>query len=491
MTRSFAFILGVGLLLAGCLSKTDTSKREGPRKPNHLVRKEREAAGEHGLKYFPGVGWRYFKPGMNPEILQYSPIQMMDYARKKFAEEDYDEAMFAARLYIELNPGGDSAPEALRIVGDSYEKRKFDEDAFKTYQVILSRYPNYEKSDELLEKMHAIAGRFLDGQSFRWKLPYQETIYIPTGSDMSRTSELYTQIVTNAPYGKFAAKSQFGIGQAHENALSGFWGFFASENEYGRATRAYQLLTDRYSKRKGDADRPGQEDLDEVVASAQFRMAQLYEIQANEGIYDQSMSQRAIDAYRDFITLHKEAKAQAGRLDEADQQIKSMRMERARGLMAIAQFYEQREKWVAAFKYYGQIQQVLIEGSEKNLLEDELYKEEALGLATLALRKISSELVDKRIHKALASYARAQRAEGEGELNAAQQGFRVTNLNLHTLTETSMKNLLANKMLTNKMLTPDSLAEAIKVKAAVSKDLERIEAEINAPIVGPQPEPEK
>ena len=485
MTRGLAFILGMGLLLAGCLSKSGTAKREGPRKPNHIVRQERQAAGEHGWKMFPGVGWRYFKPGMNPEILQYSPIQLMDYARKKFAEGDYDEAMFAARLYIETNPGGDSAPEALRIVGDSYEKRQFDEDAFKAYQVILSRYPNYEKSDELMEKMHTIAGRYLDGQWFRWKLPYQETVYIPTGPSMSRTSQLYAQIVTNAPYGKFAAKSQFGIGQAHESALGGFWGFFASENEYGRATRAYQLLADRYSKREGDADRPDQEDLDEMVAKAQFRMAQLYEVQANEGIYDQSMSQHAIDAYRDFITLHKDDKAQAGRLDKADQQIKGMRMERARGLMAIAQFYEQREEWVAAFKYYGQIQQVLIEGGD-DLSEDKLYREEASGLEDLALRKISKELVAKRINKALASYADAQRAESQGKLNAAQRGFRVTNLNLHSLPETSIKNLK-----TNEELSPDSLAEAIKVKAAVSKDLERIGTMINAPTVGPQPEPEK
>ena len=190
MTRGLAFILGMGLLLAGCLSKSGTAKREGPRKPNHIVRKEREAAGEHGLKFFPGVGWRYFKPGMDPEILKYSPIQLMDYARKKFTEGEYDEAMFASRLYIELNPGGDSAPEALRIVGESYEKRSFDEQAFKTYQALLSRYPNYEKSDEVMKQMYEIAGRYLDGQWFRWKLPWQETAFIPTGPSMSRTSGL-------------------------------------------------------------------------------------------------------------------------------------------------------------------------------------------------------------------------------------------------------------------------------------------------------------
>ncbi len=474
----------VGLLLVGCLSEKGTAKKEGPRKPNHLVRQEREKAGDHGLKYFPGVGWRYFKPGMDAKILQFSPLQLMDYARKQFAETKYDEAMFAARLYIELNPGGDSAPEAQRIVGESYEKRRFDEHAFKAYQVLLNRYPNYEKSDEVMKRMHEIAGRYLDGQWFRWKLPWQETVYIPTGPSMSRTSQLYTQIVTNAPYGTYAAKSQFGVGQAHENALKGFWGFFASENEYEKATRAYQLLADRYSRREGDTDRPEQEDLNEMVASARFRMAQLYEVQANEGIYDQSMSQRAIDAYRDFQTLHKDDQSQADRLGKADQMIKSMRMERARGLKAIAEFYEQREKWVAAFKYYGQIQQVLIEGGE-NLLEDEKYKTEASRLDSLALRKISSELVGNRIEKALTSYVNAKKAEEGGELNVAHQHYRVTNLNLHTLTETSMQYLV-----TNKTLTPETLDKAVKVKAAVGKDLERVGIAINAPIVGPQPQPE-
>ena len=58
---------------------------------------------------------------------------------------------------------------------------------------------------------------------------------------MSKTSKLYTQIVTNAPFGLHAAESQYGIGQAHERALKGFWGFFADATEYDKATRAYQL----------------------------------------------------------------------------------------------------------------------------------------------------------------------------------------------------------------------------------------------------------
>ena len=44
-------------------------------------------------------------------------------------------------------------------------------------------------------------------------------------SSMRKPPILYTQIVTNAPYGAFAPTAQYGVGQAHERALEGFWGF--------------------------------------------------------------------------------------------------------------------------------------------------------------------------------------------------------------------------------------------------------------------------
>ena len=79
--------------------------------------------------------------------------------------------------------------------------------------------------------MYEIATLFLNGKRFRWKIPYQDSIYIPLFPSMSKTSKLYTQVVTNAPFGLHAAESQYGIGQAHERALQGFWGFFANATE--------------------------------------------------------------------------------------------------------------------------------------------------------------------------------------------------------------------------------------------------------------------
>ena len=475
MTGRIILFLAVSLLFTGCVAVQDGGGKKGPPIPLHKQRQARE--GTYGLMVIPGVGTIYVPPGTDAKILKMFPTQLIDHAREKFKEADYDEAMFAARLYLFKEAGGNMRPEAQMMVATIYEKRGLEEYAFEEYQTLLEKYPKYEKNEEAQKRMYEIASRFLDGQWFRWKLPYQETVYLPTGPNMHRTSQLFNQIVTHAPYGTYAAQSQFGIGQAHEKRLRGFWGFFASESEFENAARAYQLLADRYSRRGGDAPRTNQEELDEIVAIARFRMASLYEAQANEGIYDQSMANRAIDAYEDFRTLHGGKAPQAKRVAEAGERIKAMRMERARGLKAIAEFYEQREKWVAAQKYYGLIHGVLIDdvGTGEDLLHDPKHQAEANRLNDLAQNKSSTEMEVRRIQQALASHARGRSAEKDKEYEQARRYYRITNLNLHSLPDKDMENLVVHKD-----LPVATIAQALKVKIEVKADLLRIEKEIQA-----------
>ncbi|MGY8649629.1 MAG: hypothetical protein ACKVKM_02350, partial [Verrucomicrobiia bacterium] len=207
---------------------------------------------------------------------------------------------------------------------------------------------------EVAQRMFDIANEYLDGKWFRWKIPYQERMYLPVFSSMSRTAKLYGQVVSNAPYGELAASAQFGVGQAHERALTGFWGFFADEKAYKKATEAYQLLADRYQKRPGDAPRPNQAEIDRVVGEAGFQVAAIFEVQANEGVYDQSMAERAINAFKDFRVLNAGNPSLKPKLDEATERINRLHLERVRGAIAIAEFYERRGKWIAAYKYFGE-----------------------------------------------------------------------------------------------------------------------------------------
>lgn len=467
-------------LLAGCIARQNV-KRKGPRKPLHDQRME--AAGNHGLKYFPGVGWKYIPAGMDLKILTMEPDELMDHAQQMFKDNDLDESMFCARLYLLKEEGGLRRPEAQMLVAQIYEKRGLEQYAFDEYQKLVDEHPKYENNELAMKRMYEISSNFLGGKWFRYKLPYQESVFIPIGPSMTRTTKMFTQIVTNAPYGTYAAQAQYGIGQAHEKRLAGFWGFFASESEYEKAARAYQLLTDRYGTRAGDAPRSNQEILDEIVATARFRMANLYEIQANEGIYDQSMANRAIDAYKDFRILHGQDPKQANRMNEAADRIKAMRMERARGLKSIAEYYEERGKWVAAQKYYGRLADALREenvGGGDSLLTDPVHREKAAQWNKIVLDKTSTELVIKRIHQALDYYRRAQRAESDREYSQAKRHFRVTILNLQSLTDLAIQNLATTKSISN--ATRD---QALKVKAAVAKDLVRIEKALNDRALNP------
>ena len=461
MTRGFLFLFALstlGAVFSGCISAKDEDaggRAVNPPARNPLERNRNTASPGHGLRYFDGVGWKYLPPGMKGEMFTMTAEQLFALSQEAFAEGDNTKALFAARWLHVHHPGADLAPEARRIVAQVYEKRGFHENAFQEYQALLDAHPNYDaenggaKRTEVAQRMFDIAGEYLDGEWFRWKIPYQERMYLPIFSSMSRTAKLYRQVVTNAPYGELAASAQYGVGQAHEQALKGFWGFFADEKAYKKATEAYQLLADRYQKRLGDADRPNQKEINRVVAEASFRVAAIYEVQANEGVYDQSMAERAINAFKDFRTLNAEDPDLKVRLDEARERINHLHLERVRGALAIAEFYERRGKWIAAFKYFGETSSRAgtVEGMAN---ENSLVYVEALRINELS--KISRDRVtQKSVYEALDLAADIENMKLTGmmelsdrQLDSVERVSRQIELNLR-LQEAELRKAVDNK----------------------------------------------
>ena len=469
MTRGIVCIISILTVSLGCQSDNSgqtSNNSGGNQRAFRLKTSQKNADSEHGLKYYEGIGWRYIKPGLDIEVLTYTNTQLLEYVRKAMAEERFDDAMFGARYFIQRTPGADDVPEMRRVVAEVYESRGLEEYAFKEYQKLLDAHPGYEKSEEVSKRMYEIATMFLGGKRFRWKIPYQDTIYIPLFPSMSKTSKLYTQIVTNAPFGTHAAQAQYGIGQAHEKALQGFWGFFANATEYDKATRAYQLLADRYSQRVGDAPRSNQAELDAMVAQARFRTAELFEAQANEGIYDQSMAERSIAAFGDFVEFYKADVERAEKVTQAMAHMNAMRLERARGLKAIAQFYEKQRKWVAAHTYYGQINQALI----NDVLNDPEHEAEAKALQAFANKRLSEELFQWRVTDAVGQYADAQKAEAKNKPFTAQREYRKVKLNLEILPADLERAAMATEM---------DLVRLQEIQAAVIGDLERIQQRLD------------
>tara|TARA_Y100000588_G_scaffold360300_1_gene420058 strand:+ start:649 stop:2079 length:1431 start_codon:yes stop_codon:yes gene_type:complete len=462
MKGLFVFLLTVIVVLLGCQS-------------DNVGGGGREQAAEEkqrgGWRYYKGIGWYRVPWGTSPNILTNTPTQLLEYTRKAMKEERFGSAMFAAKYFIGKTPNANAVAEMRMVIGEVYERRGFHEDAFKEYQKLLDAHPDYENTDEVFARMYRIATLYLGGKSFRWKLPYQETVYIPTGSSMAETAKLYTQIVTNAPYGAYAAQSQFGIGQAHERALKGFWGFFADEAEYDNATRAYRLLLNRYSYRKGDKPKANQKEINEMVAQARFRSAEIFEKQANEGIYDQSMTDRAISAFNDFTRIYEQEDSEgvdgvenrSERVSEAKSRMNAMYLEKARGLKEIALFYEKNRKWVAADRYYGAIAAVL---NKMQLVEFPEHKREAEAIGSFATKRRTDDLFRWRIIDALEHYSQAQNYERKNLLYSAQRFYQSVNLNMNMLPSHMQKAAAVER------LDIDRLKQ---IKAAVKIDLERVQ----------------
>ena len=236
----------------GCSTSDElTPRAENPRE--RMVSRKKTEFPDYGLKYFPGIGWLYISPGTSPEILFKTPAEKLEIAGRAFEAKEYKRAMFAARsVYSGATgrPYSTAAPEARYLVGRIYESRTLDQYAFKEYQVLQERYPNYPRRDEVLQRQFEIAGRFLEGRRFKWKLPYQESVYIPTFPSMIKTAKMYNQMVTNAPFSPLGAEAQLNIGQAYEKRVGGWFGtLFAGDTEYSEAVKAYETTARRYGPR--------------------------------------------------------------------------------------------------------------------------------------------------------------------------------------------------------------------------------------------------
>jgi outer membrane protein assembly factor BamD len=275
------------------------------------------------LIYTPGEGWHYEVAGSGGKWTRSRAQDQLAVAQEAFAKKDYALALKAARRTVNVWPFADYAPNAQYLIGRCLEEKKKDEAAFKAYQTLIERYPKLTNFAEIIERQFDIANRFLDGQWFKlWNT-------VPLYPSMDKTIKLYEQIIKNGPYSAVAPKAQLKIAVAYERKLS---------PDYASAAKAYERAADRYNDKKEGVD-------------GLYSLAMAYNKQANTAEYDQSIAAQAIATYTDFATLHPED----SRVPQAQEHIKAMKAEQARGSFDIALYYEKKHKWKAASIYYNEV----------------------------------------------------------------------------------------------------------------------------------------
>jgi outer membrane protein assembly factor BamD len=279
--------------------------------------------------YTPGEGWSYEPVGGEGKWRQPRAKDQLEVAEAAFEKQAYGTALKAARRVTKVWPLSDYAPQAQYLVGRCYEARGQDERAFKAYQQVLTRYPKIPQYEEILSRQYAIADRFLAGQWFKF------LGYVPVFPSMTRTAEMYGNVVKNGPFSEVAPEAQLKIGSAHEKQRT--MGF--KTPDYPGAAKAYETAADRYH------DRP------QIAAEALYREGLAHRKQAQSAEYDQTSAGRAIARFTDFLTLYPDDP----RAREADRMIGELRREQARGNFEIARFYESKKKWTGALVYYNEV----------------------------------------------------------------------------------------------------------------------------------------
>lgn len=432
-------------------------------------------------------------------------------------------ALFGAR-WVSNNTHSKYAPDGFILVGEIYEDMGLHSYAFKAYNEMVSRWPGDDRRVEIMERQLRIADKFKDEKlRYKWKLPWQDTVYIPIPRIFTygRTPGLYNQVVTNAPFGPLAAEAQFKTGESHENAI-GFWG---GRERYREAVEAYQLAADRYGRRDIKADGESLQTAEEVAersfgsldrnkdgqltrtenpdvfrwhsftsketsdnvitkdemvmmlrrreeqaARARFHIGQVLETRAGDGLYDQTLAEKSIAAYKVFLDYYGEKNLQsqyvprkgfedewfAKHIPQAELRIDAMKLEQARGYFAIAEFYETKTEWTAAQKYYNEVVVVTQFGMQGDL---DVERQNLYDLADASLEQLYS----KRIESAVNDYHAAQAADRAGVYGTALQLYRRAHVGL------SLRVVDFDKY------APVLTNEALSIRARTVEDMRRLD----------------
>lgn len=160
------------------------------------------------------------------------------------------------------------APKAQRKVGMLLEKHGDYDKAYDAYNYYLTKYPQGEDFDSVVESMFKIAKMFLDGRE-------RKLFGVPVAASMGR-AQVIKGIVKNAPYSKYAPLAQFNVGTALEK-----------QGDFPKAIEAYQLCVNKY---------PG----DAIADDALYQVGYVRLRESREGSYDRATSAKARESFEDF-----------------------------------------------------------------------------------------------------------------------------------------------------------------------------------------------
>jgi outer membrane protein assembly factor BamD len=259
---------------------------------------------------------------INPKwAVKSTPKDQLEFALGFMENKKYPQAIGELKKLIKHYPRAKEAPEAQYYLGKIQELLNKPFDAYKLYQVVIDKYPFSERAGEIVELQYQIGNQLLEGRTQQGKL--KETFL---GGD-DRVIDVFRTVIKNAPYGKYAAISQYKIGL------------------YLKEKGLYDEARDEFEKTLNDYP------ASEWAKAAQFQIAMADTKRSANAQHEQKTTQLAIEGFKEFVKSHPESEL----TDQAKGQISQLRDREAENSFVVAKFYEKKKNYESARVYYTEI----------------------------------------------------------------------------------------------------------------------------------------
>lgn len=217
------------------------------------------------------------------------------------------------------------APEAATAqyrLAELLEARGDLSRAFNAYQDLLTRYPDTPNFERAVAAQVSIANTYLQGRE-------QKILGVSFSNSAKRAQEMYTNILANAPFSKYAPVAQFNLGLAYEKQSQPF-----------EAIKGYQKVLDSYPR-------------SDVCDDALYQIGYVYlRIGFAQQSEDLSALVTARNMFEDFLIEYPDSE----KAPQARENLAKLGSAEAGDVMRIAQFYEFHKDLKAAVTYYRDVE---------------------------------------------------------------------------------------------------------------------------------------
>jgi len=270
------------------------------------------------IEYKAGEGWTVVDAN-GQEVIEATASAQLDKAENFEKNGDYHQAMVAYYDLARKFPRSGVAPDAQLKAGDMALQAGDYDLAYKYYGEYLAKYPKGEEFDTALEGMYNIGQKYLEGARRR-------LFGVKAFPSMARAQEIFANIVSTAPFSKWAPLAQFYEGQALEK-----------QGKPDDAIAAYEEVISRYPT-------------DPAAADAQYQIGYVYLVQSRTA-YDTAEADKARDAFDDFLAQYPNSEKAA----QAQDNLNSLQSHENEDAVTIAKFYDKQKNYKAAVIYYNEV----------------------------------------------------------------------------------------------------------------------------------------